>query len=131
MPDAIDNPMYFKEGQVEGAGAGTGYMAVEPDWLSEQWDMLSDQPWFRGFQNRDECEQELNAYPPGGYASVPAPLCALCARSPVPAPEHQAAKPPPPPLHGGRRSPPATGQGRGALPPCPPSRRGPALAACG
>jgi len=67
VPDAIDNPMYFKEGQVEGAGAGTGYMAVEPDWLSEQWDMLSDQPWFRGFQNRDECEQELNAYPPGGF----------------------------------------------------------------
>lgn len=66
VPDGVDNPMYFEKSPGADAG-GTGYMAVEPDWLSEQWDLLSEQPWFRGFQNRDESETELLSYPPGGF----------------------------------------------------------------
>ena len=41
---ALDNPLYFEE-QAEHA-ANEGYMAVEPDWLSEQWDLLSEQDWY-------------------------------------------------------------------------------------
>eukprot|EP00039_Didymoeca_costata_P019072 m.336119 g.336119 ORF g.336119 m.336119 type:complete len:411 (-) comp17764_c0_seq1:253-1485(-) len=65
IPEHLDNPVYFL--QQNGNNDATGYMAVEPDWLSEQWDLLSDQPWFRGFQNRDESERELRSCAPGGF----------------------------------------------------------------
>jgi len=55
--------------QAQGGGGGddAGYMAVEPDWLNDQWDMLSEQAWFRGFQSRDEAKQELADKPPGTF----------------------------------------------------------------
>ena len=44
-----------------------GYLAVNPDWLEEQWSMLHAQPWFRGEKNyrRQDAIQELNDKAPG------------------------------------------------------------------
>ena len=40
--------------QAEQQAGDTGYLAVDPDWLADQWDMLSTQPWFRGFFDRSK-----------------------------------------------------------------------------
>lgn len=54
VPDAIyDNKGPSIEGNAD------GYLAVEMDWLSEQWDLLKDQPWFRGHMHRQEAIEEL------------------------------------------------------------------------
>jgi hypothetical protein len=51
------------------AAADTGYLAVQPDWLKDQWDLLSAQPWFTGFQSRDEAKQALASGPPGSFVT--------------------------------------------------------------
>lgn len=56
---AFDNPEYFQ--------LTPGYMAVDKTWLLEQWDLLSKQPWFRGFQVRNEAETELRPQRPGSF----------------------------------------------------------------
>lgn len=61
----MDNPMYFQG--CSGAGDTEGYMAVSPDWLSEQWDLLSEQPWFRGFMSRQEAKDILHGKKPGTF----------------------------------------------------------------
>ena len=36
------------------------YLAVSQDWLSEQWELMAEQPWFRGDMNRKDAKKELN-----------------------------------------------------------------------
>jgi len=67
IPEDQDVTGYLEMQAAAGAGEDTGYMAVEPDWLNDQWDMLSEQPWFRGFQGRDEAKTELNGMPAGSF----------------------------------------------------------------
>ena len=49
--------MYFQ--QDLGHNAEDGYMAVDVDWMTEQWELMKSQPWFRGQQDRITCEREL------------------------------------------------------------------------
>ena len=42
-------------------------MAVSPDWLTEQWDLMSSQPWFRGFMTREEACALLDQKPTGSF----------------------------------------------------------------
>eukprot|EP00037_Helgoeca_nana_P024291 m.257709 g.257709 ORF g.257709 m.257709 type:complete len:431 (-) comp26599_c3_seq2:160-1452(-) len=66
VPLQFDNPMYFQT-KTQAAAGDSNYMAVQPDWLSEQWDLLSAQPWFRGFQTRDDAHGELAGQTPGTF----------------------------------------------------------------
>mmetsp|Transcript_897 Transcript_897/g.2659 ORF Transcript_897/g.2659 Transcript_897/m.2659 type:complete len:431 (+) Transcript_897:211-1503(+) len=66
VPAQFDNPLYFQKKGHEGQG-DAGYLAVQQDWLSEQWDLLSAQPWFRGFQTREDASHELREKPPGTF----------------------------------------------------------------
>eukprot|EP00039_Didymoeca_costata_P025451 m.13400 g.13400 ORF g.13400 m.13400 type:complete len:213 (+) comp4845_c2_seq1:94-732(+) len=71
-PDEVIPTEQAVDGYLEMKGAeanqdGTGYMAVEPDWLNDQWDLLSEQPWFRGFQSRQEAKDDLGRKPPGTF----------------------------------------------------------------
>lgn len=61
VPASVGNPMYFE--QDLGHNAEDGYMAVDVDWMSEQWELLKAQPWFRGQQDRGTCERELRSAP--------------------------------------------------------------------
>jgi len=49
--------------------ADDGYLAVNPDWLEEQWKLLSDQPWFRGDPKyrREDADAELLPQNPGTF----------------------------------------------------------------
>lgn len=64
VPTNFDNPLYF---QGKKPTADAGYLAVQPDWLSEQWDLLAEQPWFRGFMQRDDAMAELRTKSPGSF----------------------------------------------------------------
>ena len=39
--------------------ARPSYLAVSQDWLSEQWELMAEQPWFRGDMNRKDAKKEL------------------------------------------------------------------------
>eukprot|EP00055_Hartaetosiga_balthica_P018783 m.135356 g.135356 ORF g.135356 m.135356 type:complete len:225 (-) comp9941_c0_seq1:136-810(-) len=47
----------------------SGYLAVNPDWLEEQWKLLAVQPWFRGDEtyNREDATRELSKTDPGSF----------------------------------------------------------------
>ena len=32
---------------------------MSQDWLSEQWELMAEQPWFRGDMNRKDAKKEL------------------------------------------------------------------------
>lgn len=49
------------------AGWRGRYLALEDDWLTEQWSLLERQPWFRGKQQREEAEAELLGQSPGSF----------------------------------------------------------------
>jgi hypothetical protein len=61
QPDA----QYDQEPEAFG-GAG-GYGPMEKDWLLEQWDLLKDQPWFRGHMRRPEAVEQLTGKPAGSF----------------------------------------------------------------
>jgi len=65
IPSNLDNPLYFEK--QSGATHDSGYLAVQPDWLSEQWDLLAEQPWFRGFMQREDAVAELRNQPHGHF----------------------------------------------------------------
>ncbi|EGD74060.1 hypothetical protein PTSG_05752 [Salpingoeca rosetta] len=50
-------------------GDDDGYLAVNPEWLEEQWKLLSVQPWFRGAQSytRHDATTELAQAEPGTF----------------------------------------------------------------
>eukprot|EP00730_Choanoeca_flexa_P001281 TRINITY_DN10564_c0_g1_i10.p1 TRINITY_DN10564_c0_g1~~TRINITY_DN10564_c0_g1_i10.p1 ORF type:complete len:121 (+),score=16.64 TRINITY_DN10564_c0_g1_i10:297-659(+) len=59
-----------------------GYMAVNPDWLESQWELLNDQPWFRGAEDyrRDDATKELARAKTGTFvvrAKIASPLDTL------------------------------------------------------
>eukprot|EP00051_Salpingoeca_urceolata_P028560 m.487481 g.487481 ORF g.487481 m.487481 type:complete len:217 (-) comp25040_c0_seq1:171-821(-) len=59
--EGLDNPVYDM-------GKGdAGYLAVQPDWLEDQWNLLACQPWFRGHQTRTEARRELTGQRPGSF----------------------------------------------------------------
>lgn len=65
-PDAIvtamENPMYFSS-----APDKDGYKAISPDWLTEQWNMMQAQSWFKGFLSREEACTLLDGQRPGTF----------------------------------------------------------------
>jgi hypothetical protein len=70
-PDAVISEDMGVDGylklQANQASEDSGYLAVDPDWLADQWDLLSEQKWFRGFQGRQEAKDELAGKPPGSF----------------------------------------------------------------
>ncbi|EDQ92548.1 uncharacterized protein MONBRDRAFT_30924 [Monosiga brevicollis MX1] len=47
----------------------SGYLAVQPEWLEGQWELLSSQPWFRGSDDyrRDDATRELAGQEAGAF----------------------------------------------------------------
>jgi len=43
------------------------FQGVDTKWLSEQWVMLEQQPWFRGFVDRHKSQDELRTAPIGTF----------------------------------------------------------------
>jgi|ERR1719272_70185 len=72
-PDAVieegDDVGAYLEMAAADAAQDTGYLAVQPDWLKDQWDLLSNQPWFTGFQSRAEAKQKLDVSPAGSFVT--------------------------------------------------------------
>ena len=92
-PDAIvtslENPMYFssapeKDGYACLRRAGQNHMfaragvdspadnlyrykAISPDWLTEQWNMMQAQAWFKDFLSREEACALLDGQRPGTF----------------------------------------------------------------
>eukprot|EP00038_Savillea_parva_P007138 m.168008 g.168008 ORF g.168008 m.168008 type:complete len:403 (+) comp12909_c0_seq1:286-1494(+) len=66
VPAQFDNPLYFQSRQ-EAALKEPNYRAVEPDWLSDQEELLSVQDWFRGHQSREAATAELRGKPYGTF----------------------------------------------------------------
>eukprot|EP01147_Barroeca_monosierra_P010820 gene10819-2899_t len=59
----------FDEEMQDAGEEDDGYLAVNPEWLEEQWKLLSVQPWFRGNPRytRDDATSELISAPPGSF----------------------------------------------------------------
>jgi len=48
-------------------GEDGGYLAVDQDWLSDQWGLMAEQAWFRGDMRRDAAKKELHKRPVGSF----------------------------------------------------------------
>eukprot|EP00037_Helgoeca_nana_P002128 m.31959 g.31959 ORF g.31959 m.31959 type:complete len:221 (-) comp12382_c0_seq1:114-776(-) len=57
----------YLEMSAAAVGDDGGYLAVDQDWLSEQWDLMAEQPWFRGDMKRDTAKKELQKKSVGSF----------------------------------------------------------------
>jgi len=67
--DELQGYLKLQANKAAQEGGDTGYLAVDPDWLADQWDMLSTQPWFRGFFDRSKANAELKGKDPGTFVT--------------------------------------------------------------
>eukprot|EP00053_Salpingoeca_punica_P007697 m.70020 g.70020 ORF g.70020 m.70020 type:complete len:239 (-) comp14283_c1_seq1:1388-2104(-) len=58
QPDAVQDQAPVFDGH---------FGPMEEDWLSEQWDLLKNQPWFRGHMKRADAVDELQGRPAGSF----------------------------------------------------------------
>eukprot|EP00041_Stephanoeca_diplocostata_P020497 m.460408 g.460408 ORF g.460408 m.460408 type:complete len:200 (+) comp21594_c0_seq3:132-731(+) len=57
---------YLEMSAAQGTEDG-GYLAVDQDWLSDQWELMAEQPWFRGDMSRESSKKELKSRPVGSF----------------------------------------------------------------